>query len=150
MRDFLREAPQLPLNGGIGCPACFAPITVTFGQVARVSFDYTKLTSIFCVSLLICQAIEEEDESQQGSPSPEKVKESAAIGGRSKNSILNRIKADEFESSAKIDALLDEVRKMKERDPSAKGYDTLSMILTNKVWFSQTIPGWYSPSSAVC
>ncbi|EER01388.1 DNA repair helicase, putative, partial [Perkinsus marinus ATCC 50983] len=32
VRDFLREAPQLPLNGGIGCPACFAPITVTFGQ----------------------------------------------------------------------------------------------------------------------
>ncbi|KAF4691369.1 hypothetical protein FOZ60_015775 [Perkinsus olseni] len=98
VRDFLREAPQLPLNGGIGCPACFAPITVTFGQ-----------------------AVDEEEESQQGSPSAEKVKESAPIGGRTRNSILNRIKADEFESSAKIDALLDEIRKMKEKDPAAKG-----------------------------
>ncbi|KAF4713172.1 hypothetical protein FOZ62_009230, partial [Perkinsus olseni] len=98
VRDFLREAPQLPLNGGIGCPACFAPITVTFGQ-----------------------AVDEEEESQQGSPSAEKVKESAPIGGRTRNSILNRIKADEFESSAKIGALLDEIRKMKQKDPAAKG-----------------------------
>ncbi|KAF4663677.1 hypothetical protein FOL47_005594 [Perkinsus chesapeaki] len=99
VRDFLREAPQLPLNGGIGCPACFAPITVTFGQ-----------------------AVDDDEESRQGSsPPPDVVKESPTIGGSSKRSILNRIKADEFESSAKIDALLDEVRKMKEQDPTAKG-----------------------------
>lgn len=88
MSEYMQQAPELP-SGGVGCPACFAPLTVSLDDMPAC---------------------------KDGEETP--VEELRKKSGR--GSIMQRIKASEFKSSTKIEALLQEVQKMLERDPSSK------------------------------
>lgn len=80
--EYLEQAPELP-TGGIGCPACFAPLTVNLEELE-----------------------EEADEVQQPS--------------RGKACIMQRIKSAKFKSSTKIEALMEEIKKMMAASSASK------------------------------
>jgi len=100
IREYLDEAPHLP-GGGIGCPTCFAPITVNLDA-------------------------SHEDEVAEGAPRRDAVYDEAPDDPVSSShttasrSIMSRIKVSEFQTSTKIEALLQEIRKMTAADSTSK------------------------------
>jgi DNA repair protein RAD16 len=92
VKEYLVEAPQLP-TGGCGCPSCFVPLTVKF---------------------------EDEDDtpppgqSMLGSPEPDLTSTVASTPaettpGISRLGIMERVGASAFQSSSKIEALVNEL-----------------------------------------
>jgi DNA repair protein RAD16 len=84
--EYLEQAPELP-TGGIGCPACFSPLTVNLEEAGG----------------------EEADDIE---PPPK--------AASSKRSMMHRIKAAEFKSSTKIEALVQEIDRMIAADSASK------------------------------
>lgn len=89
--EYLEQAPQLP-SGGVGCPACFVPLT--WADEAEVERD---------------DDIVEED--QPGD---------AQRSSKGRSSIMQKIKTSEFRSSTKIEALVQEIKKMESADSTNK------------------------------
>lgn len=93
VQEYMQEAPELP-NGGIGCPTCYSPLTVNLEEPADGEDE--PLVSPYV-------ALEGVDKKQT-----------------KRGSIMQRIKTSEFQSSTKIEALLQEIREMN-KDPASKG-----------------------------
>jgi DNA repair protein RAD16 len=92
VNEYLEQAPTLP-TGGIGCPTCFAPLTLSLE--------------------------EGDDDDAAGAQVPESPE--AALAQRPQpRSILQRIKTAEFKTSTKIEALLQEVQQMTQKSGSSK------------------------------
>jgi len=88
--EYLEQAPELP-GGGIGCPTCFSPLTLSF----------------------------EEEADGEGEGNEDAVAHPSAAPKPAK-SIMQRIKSSEFKSSTKIEALLQEIEKMAAADSRSK------------------------------
>jgi len=86
----LEQAPELP-GGGIGCPTCFSPLTLSF----------------------------EEEADGEGEGNEDAVAHPSAAPKPAKR-IMQRIKSSEFNSSTKIEALLQEIEKMAAADSRSK------------------------------
>jgi len=89
--DYLEQAPELS-SGGVGCPACYAPLTVSLEE----------------------QPFDGDAGEAEGSEPLLRRKSSKVL------SIMQRIKTAEFKSSTKIEALLQEIRQMMAADPTSK------------------------------
>mmetsp|Transcript_28795 Transcript_28795/g.66965 ORF Transcript_28795/g.66965 Transcript_28795/m.66965 type:complete len:1122 (-) Transcript_28795:125-3490(-) len=97
--DYLQQAPELS-SGGVGCPACFSPLTVSL-----------------------------EEQPADGDSAPTEAEgpadadaEAAPLTKRGPKvaSIMQRIKTSEFKSSTKIEALMQELKRMMAEDPTSK------------------------------
>ncbi|CAK9058095.1 unnamed protein product, partial [Durusdinium trenchii] len=97
LQEYLQQAPQLP-SGGVGCPACFLPLT--WAEEAEAEGD---------------DDIVEEDTVAGDADKGPKIR---GRGGRS--SIMQKIKTSEFQSSTKIEALVQEIKKMESTDATSK------------------------------
>ena len=100
LQEYLGQAPQLP-SGGVGCPACFVPLT--WADEAEVENDDDDIV--------------EEDDKDGGDASREKGPKGR---GRGRSSIMQKIKTSEFQSSTKIEALVQEIKKMEASDSNNK------------------------------
>ncbi|CAE7669727.1 RAD16 [Symbiodinium pilosum] len=99
LQEYLEQAPQLP-SGGVGCPTCFAPMTWAEGQEEQDQDEDDIIPEDF-----------EAEQAAKGAAVLEK--------GRRKG-IMQKIKTSEFQSSTKIEALLQEIQKMQQADPTSK------------------------------
>ena len=88
VKEYIREAPQLP-SGGCGCPSCFQPLTVIFDQTSSGPTPDVD-------ELLVAEA-------------PNTVPAKA----RRPDSIMDRVSASGFQSSTKIESLIDELVKLR-------------------------------------
>eukprot|EP00932_Pfiesteria_piscicida_P019803 SRR837773.6627.p1 GENE.SRR837773.6627~~SRR837773.6627.p1 ORF type:complete len:420 (+),score=78.56 SRR837773.6627:69-1262(+) len=105
--EYLEQAPKLP-SGGIGCPTCFSPLTLSFDEAGG-----------------------EEEEPRVRRPSRGRTGTSgqeaslasstdSACCSSLRGSILQRIKTSEFKTSTKIEALMQEIQKMQQTNPGSK------------------------------
>ena len=98
VREYLVEAPQLP-SGGCGCPACFVALTVRFED----EDDPVGTTPAPGESMLASPAESQQDTESPATPEKERKPSSA---------ILERVGASSFQSSSKIEALVEELNKI--------------------------------------
>ncbi|CAD7964113.1 unnamed protein product [Amoebophrya sp. A25] len=109
VKEYIQDAPELE-SGGVGCPCCFAPLTVDLGA----SEDGPDGSSPEEES-----SAGEESSDDEGGPSSknEHDKKGAAVGGDKKvvakrtraKSFIDQINVNNFESSTKIEALIAEI-----------------------------------------
>eukprot|EP00921_Rhytidocystis_pertsovi_P019757 GHVQ01031404.1.p1 GENE.GHVQ01031404.1~~GHVQ01031404.1.p1 ORF type:complete len:1497 (-),score=222.63 GHVQ01031404.1:2193-6683(-) len=125
--EYIQSAPDNgPSTEKLGCPVCYSPLTVDFSQVhAGVpSTQAEEEPSVPVTSNERCSVTTRNCSgggSQQQAMSPEDVNEIVKKGWAGvKGGIMSRIKTAEFKSSTKIDALLEELERVNEEDPSAK------------------------------
>lgn len=90
--EYLDQAPELP-TGGIGCPTCFAPLTVSLETAGADE-----------------AAVDGEADSAPAPP----------IVAKPNRSIMQRIKTSEFKTSTKIEALMQEIIRMQSADSRSK------------------------------
>lgn len=100
LSEYLEQAPQLP-SGGVGCPTCFLPVTWADGQADPEEADEGDI---------VADLSAEEEEPPHREP--------AASG--SKSGIMRHIRTSEFQSSTKIEALMQEIKRMSAEDPTSK------------------------------
>ena len=89
--DYIRSAPQLPL-GGVGCPCCFHPLHLVFPETAD---DDTIETS----------ANKEDEISKVSKTSKSKA-----------GAVLEGVTTTNFQTSVKLEMLVDEISRMPEND----------------------------------
>lgn len=90
LQEYLAQAPPMP-SGGVGCPQCFQPLS--YGD-EEDSADIQE------------DIVEEPGDVQRSS--------------KGRSSIMQKIKTSEFRSSTKIEALLQEIKKMESADSANK------------------------------
>mmetsp|Transcript_56102 Transcript_56102/g.88937 ORF Transcript_56102/g.88937 Transcript_56102/m.88937 type:complete len:1185 (-) Transcript_56102:208-3762(-) len=128
IRDYIADAPKLKC-GGVGCPVCFTKLSIDLGSdnvgsddeagnkasgSRKKSSDETpKRPRSRSRTALITPPKTAAPRSRVASPA--KTSKQATTRG-----IMQKIRASEFQSSTKIEALLDEVRKMMKSDKTAK------------------------------
>jgi DNA repair protein RAD16 len=122
IREYISNAPKLKC-GGIGCPVCFTKLSIDLGDHAPGSDDEAekggKAKRGKAVSKSAASAIETPTKKARTLTStPPKEGMASTKGG--KKSVMNKIRASEFQSSTKIEALLDELRKMRKDDKTNK------------------------------
>lgn len=112
IRAYIADAPLMK-SGGVGCPVCFTKLQVDLAD-ERESDDEAggKTPSKKKSPAKVVQLFDGVEDALETPPKVPK--------GR-KPGIMQKIKASEFQSSTKIEALVDEVKKMQKRDPTAKG-----------------------------
>ncbi|CAK0855374.1 unnamed protein product [Prorocentrum cordatum] len=93
--EYLEQAPTLP-TGGIGCPTCFAPLTLSLEEA------------------------DDDDAAGLGGEMGLPPDEATLAKKPPSRSILQRIKTAEFKTSTKIEALLQEVQQMMQNNGSSK------------------------------
>lgn len=136
IRAYIADAPQLK-SGGVGCPVCFTKLHVDLEDGDENSDAETKetpkrksqkkdvATPAKTPRNQTAKAAAKAKSAKDGMlalPAPEETKsKSVAKGGFGPNSIMKKVKASEFQSSTKIEALLDEIQQMNKADPTAKG-----------------------------
>lgn len=148
IRAYIADAPALK-SGGIGCPVCFVKLSVDLDDAAGAESDedeakgkkrqVSKATSSTPKKRAVAKASGSRPEVKTSSasstppktslrskapamlalPPPPTEEEKPAKGCRSGN-IMNKVRAADFQSSTKIEALLDEVKKMKRSSPDSK------------------------------
>jgi len=91
--EYLEQAPELP-SGGVGCPACFAPLTVSLESPGA---DEAAM----------------DGEADLAPPPP-------PVAAKPPRSIMQRIKTSEFKTSTKIEALMQEINQMRRADTRSK------------------------------
>ncbi|CAE7019970.1 rhp16 [Symbiodinium sp. KB8] len=134
IRAYIADAPALK-SGGVGCPVCFTKLTVNL-EDADDEGDGTEETpkkksrkAVYCTPAKTAKP-------RSSSPAPkakaktaklalpapaEETSKSVAKGGFGPGSIMKKVKASEFQSSTKIEAVVDEINKMIQGDNGAKG-----------------------------
>jgi len=127
IRDYIADAPKLKC-GGVGCPVCFTKLSIDLGgdsvgsddeagnkaRGRKKSSDETpKRPRSRSRTALITPPKTAAPRSRAASPA--KTSKQATPRG-----IMQKIRASEFQSSTKIEALLDELRKMMKSDKTAK------------------------------
>lgn len=136
LKEYLADAAELP-SGGVGCPVCFTRLVVDLGEdddgdeldgkspmkkmkalddAMRTPMKAMKRSSSASPS----SSLKAKQEKQEPKIKLEKLDEEVAGVGMGKNSILQKFRVSEFQSSTKIEALLDEVQKMKQADRTNK------------------------------
>eukprot|EP01054_Gregarina_sp_Poly1_P009234 Gregarina_sp_Poly_1__9233@NODE_56_length_17373_cov_108_729111_g48_i0_p1_GENE_NODE_56_length_17373_cov_108_729111_g48_i0NODE_56_length_17373_cov_108_729111_g48_i0_p1_ORF_typecomplete_len1490_score218_94SNF2_N/PF00176_23/8_2e28SNF2_N/PF00176_23/2e31Helicase_C/PF00271_31/4_7e15zfRING_2/PF13639_6/3_1e09ResIII/PF04851_15/0_0035ResIII/PF04851_15/0_055ResIII/PF04851_15/5_1e02zfPARP/PF00645_18/7_1e08zfC3HC4/PF00097_25/8_4e08zfC3HC4_2/PF13923_6/5_3e03zfC3HC4_2/PF13923_6/5_9e07zfRING_UBOX/PF13445_6/1_6e05 len=104
IQEFIQSAPE---GSSLGCPQCYASLTVDLNaNSASVSFRSRTVT-------------ETEYSSDKSRDASESLQQTQQLVKKSK-SILSRIKASEFQSSTKIEVLVDELETAFEEDPTCK------------------------------
>eukprot|EP00930_Biecheleria_cincta_P095946 TRINITY_DN87831_c0_g1_i1.p1 TRINITY_DN87831_c0_g1~~TRINITY_DN87831_c0_g1_i1.p1 ORF type:complete len:1334 (+),score=184.72 TRINITY_DN87831_c0_g1_i1:213-4214(+) len=100
LTEYLDQAPQLP-SGGVGCPACFLPVTWAEQDPDAEEADQDDIVA----------------DVSGGEEEPIQAEHGAT--GR-KSSIMQKIRTSEFQSSTKIEALVQEIKQMSSEDASSK------------------------------
>lgn len=143
--DFDTEGEQT-MRGVLGCPVCYVPLTIDFNKVSNLNKKNKKIKSGYdemndeendtndnMESEQMQEQIERELERMEMAKqlgidvSKENLKqepkqENEDILSCVRNKFITRqIKTQGFESSTKIDTLLEEVNKMMQEDPESKG-----------------------------
>lgn len=140
IREYIRDAPTLK-NGGTGCPVCFTKLNIDLDDAAgdsenegtpmKKARSSSKGRAITPVKTRARSASPKASASRSskatallalpapgGSSSSKAVKSGSNWGS---GGIMRKVKAADFQSSTKIEALLDEVKKMMKNDKTAKG-----------------------------
>ncbi|CAE7206400.1 rhp16 [Symbiodinium sp. CCMP2592] len=119
LKEYLEQAPQLP-SGGVGCPTCFVPMTWADPE-AQAGARRVRRASRCLWAFFTCQEDQDQEEDDvipEDFEAPAKDVEPPAKGRR--KGIMQKIKTADFQSSTKIEALLQEIQKMQAADPSSK------------------------------
>mmetsp|Transcript_98335 Transcript_98335/g.194890 ORF Transcript_98335/g.194890 Transcript_98335/m.194890 type:complete len:1264 (-) Transcript_98335:250-4041(-) len=147
IRAYLADAPELP-SGGTGCPVCFTRISIDLGDGGNSDDDQDETGSKAAATesskskpatnevsatpkrasnltrSLAKRAAEalatpkKEPKPGQSAAASAPVAQGSKLG---KKNIMQKVKPSNFQSSTKIEALVDEIQKMMEKDPAAKG-----------------------------
>lgn len=144
IRAFLEDAPQLP-SGGVGCPVCFARLQIDLGddndcsdEEVDKSSPVKKATPAFCTPCKGQGASRSRsgrtggpammalaNESQGGKKGSGKGSSASSGNGMDvklgKRNIMQKVQPGRFQSSTKIEAVVDEVLQMIKKDSTAKG-----------------------------
>ncbi|KAJ1604839.1 Swi2/Snf2 ATPase and Rad16-like protein [Cryptosporidium canis] len=130
-----------PLRGVLGCPVCYVPLTIDFSSVSSSSGKRAKSKGDLDEENDTNDTLESEHMQEQIERELERIEMAKQLGievsldgarheSKEKEDILScvrnkfitrQIKTQGFESSTKIDTLLEEVNKMMQEDPEAKG-----------------------------
>jgi DNA repair protein RAD16 len=110
VKEYLQEAPQLPM-GGCGCPSCFTPLTVKFEEEDEGNEGPTPMPGD---SLVVTPSESRSDtpgvETQSSTPEPgEPTRVSKTV---LPTTIVEKVGAGSFQSSSKIEALIQELRRI--------------------------------------
>ncbi|CAE7616604.1 rhp16 [Symbiodinium natans] len=138
IRAYIADAPALK-SGGVGCPVCFARLTVDLEDGDDEGDENEETPKKKTRKAAVCtpvktarprsaspaaKAKEAKTSAKLALPAPAEGQastKSVAKGGFGPGSIMKKVKASEFQSSTKIEAVVDEISKMTKSDPSAKG-----------------------------
>eukprot|EP00913_Durusdinium_trenchii_P001440 g1333.t1 len=121
IRAYIADAPQLK-SGGVGCPVCFTKLHETPKRKSQKKDVATPAKTPRNQTAKAAAKAKSAKDGMLALPAPEETKsKSVAKGGFGPNSIMKKVKASEFQSSTKIEALLDEIQQMNKADPTAKG-----------------------------
>lgn len=140
IRAYIADAPTLK-SGGVGCPVCFTKLHIDLedgddensgdektpkrkSQTAPATSTPAKTARTSAKAAPKAKAKSEAKPAMLALPAPDTEganTKSVAKGGFGPNSIMKKVKASDFQSSTKIEALLDEINQMISGDPSAKG-----------------------------
>ena len=110
VKEYLQEAPQLPM-GGCGCPSCFTPLTVKFEDEEDGNEVQTPMPG---ESMVVTP-------NASSPPTPSGVTQSSTpdLDGLTQSTkvvrpstIVEKVGAGSFQSSSKIEALIQELRQI--------------------------------------
>jgi len=121
--EYLEQAPKLP-TGGIGCPACFSPLTVSFADADGEDGEQEIAGAAGVAAPATAEAVAPPAgpaaAAAAAAASPA-ASTSAGCGRPARgSSIMQRIKTSEFQTSTKIEALLQEITQMQRNDGQSK------------------------------
>eukprot|EP00931_Biecheleriopsis_adriatica_P089973 TRINITY_DN64028_c0_g1_i1.p1 TRINITY_DN64028_c0_g1~~TRINITY_DN64028_c0_g1_i1.p1 ORF type:complete len:1219 (+),score=284.44 TRINITY_DN64028_c0_g1_i1:79-3657(+) len=138
IREYVKDAPKMK-SGGVGCPVCFTKLTVDLDD-GGLDSDNEEATPMKKARSSVSGRRASTPPKTRASPRassagakankcaalalpapPAALSKSVAKGGFGANGIMKKVKASEFQSSTKIEALIDEVKKMMKNDSTAKG-----------------------------
>ena len=138
IRAYKADAPTLK-SGGVGCPVCFTKLHIDLDdgddensgdeketpkrKNQKVAGSTPAKTSAKAKAVPKAKAKSEGKTEMLALPAPEETANSKSVakGGFGPNSIMKKVKAADFQSSTKIEALLDEINQMIAGDSGAKG-----------------------------
>jgi len=147
IRTYLADAPELP-SGGVGCPVCFTRMSIDLGdggdseneqdengsKDAATSSKKSKPTTNVVIatpkrgSKLTRSLTKKAAEALATPKKGPRPRQSVAASTPSaldlklgKKNIMQKVKPSNFQSSTKIEALVDEIQTMMDKDPTAKG-----------------------------
>lgn len=138
IRAYMADAPTLK-SGGVGCPVCFTKLHIDLDdgddensgdeketpkrKNQKVAGSTPAKTSAKAKAVPKAKAKSEGKTEMLALPAPEETANSKSVakGGFGPNSIMKKVKAADFQSSTKIEALLDEINQMIAGDSGAKG-----------------------------
>jgi len=138
IRAYMADAPTLK-SGGVGCPVCFTKLHIDLDdgddensgdeketpkrKNQKVAGSTPAKTSAKAKAVPKAKAKSEGKTDMLALPAPEETANSKSVakGGFGPNSIMKKVKAADFQSSTKIEALLDEINQMIAGDSGAKG-----------------------------
>jgi len=135
IRAYIADAPTLK-SGGVGCPVCFTKLSIDLEDGDDEEDESNKETPQKKPRKAATSTPAKTARPRSSSPvakakakagtaalpaPKEEASKSVAKGGFGPGSIMKKVTASEFQSSTKIEALLDEVNKMTQGDPAAKG-----------------------------
>jgi SNF2 family DNA or RNA helicase len=121
----MADAPKLK-GGGVGCPVCFTKLSIDLGDDKVGSDDEGagKKTggNRKKASSSDATPTRQRSRSRTALTTPPKTAapRTASPASKGPKGIMAKVRASEFQSSTKIEALLDEVRKMMKSDKTAK------------------------------
>jgi DNA repair protein RAD16 len=124
IRDYIADAPKLKA-GGVGCPVCFTKLHVELGDEGGDSDEDNEKTK---AKGKRSSSATPDPKEKLCKATPVKGKATTALAlptshakaGMQPGGIMRKVKASEFQSSTKIEALVDETKKMMKQDPKAK------------------------------
>ena len=114
IKEYLQDAPEMP-SGGIGCPTCFSSLTIDLKESGSPE-----------------EVVEDDDNSSKSSDDSEEESDEdseSEYNGNSawnltrltkRNAFMDLINVENFESSTKIEVLLEEIRAIEKSDPTHK------------------------------
>lgn len=111
MRDYIES---LDPNAASQCPTCHQPLSVDLSVAA------TSSAAAAAFQAARDGADEDAEDAEDGGAAGGSSSAGVTAAGRAKRGILSRINLAHFQSSTKIEALMEELHLMREKDPSAK------------------------------
>jgi DNA repair protein RAD16 len=115
IRDYIADAPKLK-GGGVGCPVCFTKLSIDLGDDNAGSDDEGGKARKQATSTPPRKRLRDTTLTPPKSSAPEKSTPPKQKG----SGIMQKVRASEFQSSTKVEALLEEVHKMMKADKGNK------------------------------
>jgi len=125
IRAFIADSPKAK-RGGVGCPVCFANLSVDLGDAMGGSDDEAetkgkKTTRGRSASKSVDTQTPRKRSRTPPLQTPDKLEKAIVPKGSwGRGGVMQKVRASEFQSSTKIEAVLDEVRKMMKSDKTDK------------------------------